>query len=435
MELTDVLVVGSGGREHALAWKMRQSRYCRNIYAAPGNPGLAELGQCLSIAVDDHEGLVLAAKSLNIGLVVIGPERPLAEGLADKFRAAGILCFGPSAEAARLEADKGHARNFMRRHRIPAPRFTACQTMAEVEQVLSDMGACDIEAGVVKASGLAEGKGVVVCNTLDEVRLAASQMLVDGRFGEAGRRVLIEERLEGEEASLFAISDGRRYHLLPPAQDYKPALDGDRGPNTGGMGAYAPAPILWNEHDLTIVDNSIVAPTIDGMAEEGCPFQGCLYFGLMKTKEGEWKVIEYNCRFGDPETQAIVPILREDLLCLLTQAAEGGVWEEFSHSLDPEQKAVTVVLVNDGYPGSYKSGGLISGLDEVARLPDVQLFQAGTTIQDGLRATGGRVLAVTGVGKSFRAARSNAYQAAGEIDWEGCDYRSDIGDRVIRRKR
>jgi len=428
MSSVDVLIVGGGAREHALAWKLRQSGRVGRLYAAPGNPGMAAVADCVPVRVDDLDGLVSLAVEKRVGLVVVGPEAPLAAGLADRLRAAGIVVFGPSAAAARIESSKAYARELMTRAGVPQPEYGRFDEFAAASRYLDRLAEQGAAGAVVKANGLAAGKGAVVCDTLDEARETARAMLVERSFGDAGREVVIEERLEGEEASLLVLTDGERVVPLLPAQDYKRAYDGDRGENTGGMGCYAPAPVITPAL-LEEALRTIVRPTLRALADDGHPFRGCLYAGLMLTAAG-LKVIEFNCRFGDPETEVVLPLLEDDLLDLLLAAATGGL-DEASGARWRPGRAVTVVLASGGYPGKYPVGLPISGLDEAAALEGVTVFHAGTAVQDGRTVTaGGRVLAVTGVGPTFASAISRAYAGVDAIQFEGRQYRTDIAARV-----
>ncbi len=424
----DVLVVGSGGREHALGWKLRQSPRCGRLLAAPGNPGLAAVGTCLPIGADDADALVQLAMEERVGLVVVGPEAPLAAGLADRLRSAGIPVFGPSAAAARIESSKAFARDLMTRMGIPQPEYAVFTHGGEAQSYLVGLAARGVTSVVVKASGLAAGKGAVVCETIAAAQQVTRAMLDEGAFGDAGREVVIEERLVGPEASLLVVTDG--YVVVPclPAQDYKRIGEEDTGPNTGGMGSYAPAPLVSGEVYAEAL-TTIVRPALRALAEAGTPFVGCLYAGLMLTAAG-LKVIEFNCRFGDPETQAVLSLLDSDLLELLLAAAEGRLAASDTH-WRPE-KAVCVALVSAGYPGRYDTGMPITGLEEAQVLPGVTIFHAGTRrASDGALVTaGGRVLNVVGTGSSFACAMDRAYAAADCIRFAGKTLRRDIGLRV-----
>lgn len=423
----DVLVVGSGAREHALAWKLSQSERLGKLYAAPGNPGMAAVAECVPIPVSDLDGLVELAASRGVGLVVVGPEVPLAAGLADRLAAAGIATFGPTAAAARIESSKAYARDVMTRQGVPQPEYGTFTASADALAYLDQLAVLGATGAVVKASGLAAGKGAIVCDTLDAARAAVRELMEEGSLGAAGDEVVIEELLQGEEASLFVLTDGENALPLIPAQDYKRIFDGDAGPNTGGMGSYAPAPVLSAELVAEAMEQ-VVRPTLRGLAEDGAPFQGCLYAGLMKTATG-LKVIEFNCRFGDPETEVVLPLLESDLLELLQACAERRLTD---HQVEWKPGcAVTVVLASGGYPGAYETGKPISGLDEAGSLPGVVVFHAGTTDRAGQVVTaGGRVLAVSAVGASFAEAIDRAYTGVEKIGFEGRHCRKDIAARV-----
>lgn len=415
-----VLIVGSGGREHALAWKIAQSPRLAQLFVAPGNAGTA--ANNVLISAEDIPALVACANEQQIDLVIIGPEAPLAIGLADALRAAGRLVFGPSQAAAQIEASKAFSKAFMQRHHIPTARFA---TFTEHRAALKHLLRVEYPI-VIKASGLAAGKGVILPDCADDAEAALRSIMLSKEFGAAGDEVIIEERLSGEEVSLLAFTDGITVKPMPPAQDHKRLLDGDRGPNTGGMGAYAPAPIL----PPALVEEytrSILQPTIDGLREEGKPFVGVLYAGLMLTADGP-HVLEYNCRFGDPETQAILPLLDTDLLNITEACATGSL-----NQIDIQWKkgaAACVVIASEGYPGKYPSGREIHGLD--ATLDEAVVFHAGTKLNEGQVVTaGGRVLGVTGFGENFHEAIEHAYQAVGKIGFEGMQYRNDIGRTVL----
>jgi phosphoribosylamine--glycine ligase len=414
----NVLLIGGGGREHAMAMSIAPSPSLTTLYAAPGNPGIADLAECIACDVTDHSAVIKLCQNQKIELVVIGPEAPLVDGLADSLVQSDIPCFGPSKAAAALEGSKEFARDFCSRHNIPQPAYApfddAAAATAHVKSRYKG-GGC-----VVKADGLAAGKGVIVADNEAEAVAAIRMILDDKEFGASGAKLVIEDRIEGTEASLFALTDGKTALMLGSAQDHKRAFDGDRGPNTGGMGAISPAPALtadlqeraWHE---------IVLPVISGMREEGNPYKGFLYAGLMLTATGP-QVIEFNCRFGDPEAEVILPRLKTDLLGLMNDAARGELAER-KLSFD-DNVAITVIMANGGYPGQYEKGGVITGLD---RVKDVTVFHAGTTEKNGaITATGGRVLAVTALGRSRDDARAKAYDAVGTISWPGCFSRSDI---------
>jgi phosphoribosylamine--glycine ligase len=417
-----VLVAGSGGREHALVWKIARGRGVERVFAAPGNAGMERDATCIpGVAAGDAAALAQVCRRERIDLVVIGPEDPLAAGVADRLRAEGIAVFGPSAAAARLEASKGFARAFMARHAIPQPRFARFDDLAAARaHVQALAGPC-----VVKADGLCAGKGVAVCAGLAEAERALEEIMGARRFGASGDAVLIEERLEGEEASYYAVCDGERVATLAAAQDYKRALDGDRGENTGGVGAYAPAPVVSPAVEKRVLEE-IVHPALRGLRAEGAPFVGVLYCGLMIDAEGAPRVIEFNVRFGDPETQALVVQMEGDLVPLLARAAAGRL----DPGLAPEGSgaAVCVVIASGGYPRAYPVGKRIEGIAEAEALPGVVVFHAGTRREGGRLVTaGGRVLGVTARGSNLREARERAYEAAARIRFEGMHYRRDIG--------
>jgi phosphoribosylamine--glycine ligase len=424
--VTDVLLVGGGGREHALAWKLAQSPRLGRMIAAPGNPGIAAHARCVAVKDTAVDELVALARRERPGLVVVGPEAPLALGLADRLRAAGFAVFGPSRAAARLESSKAFAKDLMARHGIPTARFRTLHDAEGARRYCRELGA----PLVVKADGLAAGKGVVVCRTLDEADRAVALCFEDRAFGDAGLTVVIEEFLDGEEASFFALADGAAVLPLAGAQDHKTVFDGDRGPNTGGMGAYSPAPVL-DEAMQERVMAEIARPVIAAMAKEGAPYAGVLYVGLMITREGP-KVIEFNCRFGDPECQAIVPRLRDDLLALLEAAATGrGLPAALAWS---ERASVCVVMASGGYPGRYETGRPITGIEAAAALRDVHVFHAGTARHDGTLVTaGGRVLGVQALGEDVATAIRAAYAGVERIRFDGAHYRRDIGHHALRR--
>jgi len=424
--MTDVLLVGGGGREHAIAWKLAQSPGLGRMIAAPGNPGIAAHARRVPIKDTAIDSLVALAQQERPDLVVIGPEAPLALGLADRLRAAGLAVFGGSAAAARLESSKAFAKDLMARHRIPTARFGTFRDAAAARRYVRELGA----PLVVKADGLAAGKGVTVCGTLEEADRAIAQCLEARAFGDAGLTVVVEEFLVGEEASFFALSDGATVLPLTAAQDHKTVLDGDRGPNTGGMGAYSPAPVMDAAMQERVMA-TIVRPTIAAMAEEGAPYTGALFVGLMITALGP-KVIEFNCRFGDPECQAILPRLEDDLLALLLAAATGkGLPPALTWSA---KSSVCVVMTSAGYPGAYETGRAITGVEAAAALPGVNVFHAGTALADGALVTaGGRVLGVQAVGADVSTAIRTAYAAVERIRFDGAHYRRDIGHHALRR--
>lgn len=422
-----ILVVGGGGREHALAWKLRQSPRADRIFCAPGNAGTTEVAENVAIPANDLPGLVRFAKENEIGLTVVGPDDPLAAGIADLFQAEGLRVFGPSKSAARLESSKIFAKTLMRQKKIPTARGAA---FSECEAAFAFVGETRFPV-VIKADGLALGKGVIIARDAKEARAAIDSMMRQRRFGEAGMRLLIEECLAGSECSLHALVDGTNYRMLATARDHKRAFDGDTGPNTGGMGAFSPA----DNFDADLqgqFERSVMRPLLDGLKESGVTFRGLLFPGLMITADGP-RVLEFNCRFGDPETQVILPRLKSDLLVLL-EAAIDGTLDRTAIEWD-ERAAVTVVLASGGYPGAYDVGKPIRGLEKLSKARDVQVFHAGTRKEDGSIVTaGGRVLAVTALGESVAAARTRAYQAVSEIEFEGCHYRRDIALGAVEVK-
>jgi len=414
-----VLLVGSGGREHALAWKLSQSQRLSELHAVPGNPGIGRIATLHAGSLTDLEGITRLASRLEPDLVVVGPEAPLAAGLGDRIRDAGFACFGPSAAAARLESSKAFAKTVMQTAGVPTARAIVCDTVAAAQAAIAEMGG----RVVVKADGLAAGKGVTVCDTAAEAQAAAEGCLVDGDFGRAGARVLIEERMDGPELSLLALCDGERVLALAPARDHKRALDGDAGPNTGGMGAFSPVPGVGGDLVDHILD-TVHRPVVNELARLGMPFRGCLYAGMMLTIDGP-RVIEFNVRFGDPEAQAILPRLDADLLDLLSRSATGSLAGATAPSAD--DACVTVVVAAPGYPETPATGGAVTGIAAAEALEGVTVFHAGTAQPDGeLVAEGGRVLGVTAQGRDFREARTRAYAAVDLIHLEGSMHRTDI---------
>jgi phosphoribosylamine--glycine ligase len=421
-----ILVIGSGGREHALAWKLAQSPRVARVFVAPGNAGTARERKCTNVPIgaEDIERLAQFAQSEGIGLTVVGPEAPLVAGIVDRFREAGLVCFGPTRRAARLEGSKYFTKEFCLRHAIPTAAYAS---FTEAEAALGYLETCAYPL-VVKADGLAAGKGVIVAEDRAEAARAVEDMLARGVFGAAGRRIVIEEFLTGEEASFIVIADGERALALASAQDHKRALDGDRGPNTGGMGAYSPAPLVTPALHARIL-REVIEPTLRGMRAEGSPYLGFLYAGLMITPDGSPKLLEFNCRLGDPETQPILMRLKTDLLELM-EAALAGRLDRAQAEWDP-RAALAVVMAAGGYPGPYRQGDVIHGLPE-ADLPDVKVFHAGTAEREGeILTAGGRVLTITALGATVAAAARRAYEVASRIHWEGVHYRRDIGARAI----
>ena len=424
----NVLIIGSGGREHALAWKVAQDERVEKVFVAPGNAGTAIEAKCENVAIDvlDLDQLVAFAKD-NVSLTIVGPEAPLVAGVVDRFREHGLPCFGPTAGAAQLEGSKAFTKDFLARHQIPTAEY---QNFTDVEPALAYLR----EKGapiVIKADGLAAGKGVIVAMTLDEAEAAVRDMLAGNAFGEAGSRVVIEEFLDGEEASFIVMVDGE--HVLPMAtsQDHKRVGDGDTGPNTGGMGAYSPAPVVTSDVHQRVMDQ-VIWPTVRGMAAEGNVYTGFLYAGLMIDAAGNPKVIEFNCRFGDPETQPIMLRLQSSLVELI-EAANAGTLDKVDAKWDP-RCSLGVVLAAGGYPADYAKGDVIQGLD-AAVSDNGKVFHAGTALKDGqVTTSGGRVLCATALGNSVREAQQGAYRLAEQISWNGCFYRKDIGYRAIARE-
>lgn len=424
-----ILVIGNGGREHALAWKAAQSPLAETVFVAPGNAGTAlePLLQNVAISATDIPALVAFAREEAIDLTIVGPEAPLVIGVVDAFRAAGLKIFGPTQAAAQLEGSKAFTKDFLARQQIPTAEF---QNFTEVEPALAYLR----EKGapiVIKADGLAAGKGVIVAMTLEEAEAAVQDMLAGNAFGDAGHRIVIEEFLDGEEASFIVMVDGD--HVLPMAtsQDHKRVGDGDTGPNTGGMGAYSPAPVVTDEIHQRVMDQ-IIWPTVNGMKAEGNTYTGFLYAGLMIDKAGQPKVIEFNCRFGDPETQPIMLRLQSDLVELCLAAVEGKLDQQTSQ-WDP-RPSLGVVLAAGGYPGNYNTGDIIHGLP-LEEVPDGKVFHAGTALQnDNVVTSGGRVLCVTALGDDIAAAQKQAYALAESVSWDGSFCRRDIGYRAINRR-
>jgi phosphoribosylamine--glycine ligase len=421
-----ILVVGGGGREHALVWKIAQSPLVTTIYCAPGNPGIANLAICAHIPADDIEALLDFAKAEQIDLTVVGPEVPLTLGIVDRFQAFGLEIFGPNQAAARIEGSKSFSKDLMARYAIPTAAY---QTFGERDQAVAYIRSQGAPI-VVKADGLAAGKGVIVATTEEQAIAAVDDIMLDKVFGAAGARVVIEEFMEGEEASFFAFTDGR--HILPLAssQDHKRVFDNDQGPNTGGMGAYSPAPVVTAALHDEIVE-TIVKPTIAGMANDGCPYSGILYVGLM-IKDGKPRVVEYNARFGDPEAQPLLMRMKSDIVPVLQACARGNLRQDTIEWHD--KAAVCVAMVSGGYPGSYAKGFEITGLDQVLGLDDVMVFHAGTSLKDGkIVNAGGRVLGVTGLGSTVAEAIERAYSAVDKINWSGVHFRKDIGRKALNR--
>ena len=420
----NILVVGSGGREHALCWAIAASPLVKKIYCTPGNAGVAAEAECVAIAADNVDELVRFATEHAIDFVVVGPEAPLVAGLVDRLEAAGIKAFGPSAEAAMLEASKGFTKDLCTKYGIPTAAYGRFTEVAPAKAFIRDHGA----PIVVKADGLAAGKGVIIAETTAEAEAAVDDMLSAGRFGDAGAEVVVEEFLAGEEASFFVLVDGRNALPLVSAQDHKRVGDGDTGPNTGGMGAYSPAPIVTEAMESVIMER-IIMPTVDAMREEGKPYKGVLYAGLM-IEDGEPTLLEYNVRFGDPECQVLMARLVSDLLPALI-AARDGVLDMFDLRWH-DDAALSVVMASKGYPGAYETGSEIRGLEAAGALDDVTVFHAGTRAEDSrILAAGGRVLGVTALGPTIADAQARAYDAIDRIDWPQGFCRRDIGWRAL----
>lgn len=420
----NVLIVGSGGREHVLAWKIKQSPKVKKIYCATGNGGISQVAECVNIAVDNIEGLVDFAKNKKIDLTVVGPEAPLVAGIVDEFEKEDLKIFGPNKIAAQLEGSKIFSKEFMHRHHIPTANF---RSFSDIEEAKRFLTGARIPI-VVKASGLAAGKGVFVCNSKEEAEDALDKIMGQKIFKEAGDEVVIEECLSGQEASILAISDGENHVILEPSQDHKRIFDDDMGPNTGGMGAYSPAPVITG-HVLNQIQAYVLSPAINGMRNEGTPFKGVLYAGLMITEDGP-KVLEFNVRFGDPETQVVLPRLKSDLVDVLLASCEGGL-ERIRMDWDT-RACVCVVMSSGGYPGEYEKGKEITGLDDAAKDEDTIVFHAGTKKEGGKILTfGGRVLGVTSLGRDIENTIKKVYEAVEKIKFGRCFFRRDIGAKAI----
>ena len=418
-----ILIVGGGGREHALAWKIAQSPKVTALFCAPGNPGTAPIATNIDLQADDLDGLLAFALEQSIDLTVVGPEQPLVLGLADRFQEKGLKVFGPSAKAAQLEGSKAFSKDLMQKYNIPTAEYAAFEDPDEARAYLKGKG-----PQVVKADGLAAGKGVFVCANETEGVEAIHQIMDDKIFGESGSRIIIEERLEGQEVSLLAFTDGTTVLPMEAAQDHKAVFDGDTGPNTGGMGAYSPAPIFTPELRQEVIQR-IMIPAVNGMREEGIPYQGVLYAGLMITDKGP-KTLEFNARFGDPETQPLMMRMESDIVPIMEACVDGDL---YLCSLDWQpDAAVCVVMASEGYPGSYEKGRPIRGLEQADALPGVTVFHAGTKQSgDEVVTSGGRVLGVTALGGNVEQAIEKAYQAVGKIEWQGAQFRKDIGRKAL----
>lgn len=422
-----VLVVGSGGREHALVWKLAQSPKVTEIFCAPGNGGIAQMAKCVEVAADDMEGLLAFAKDTAVDLTLVGPEVSLALGIVDLFEGAGLRVFGPNKKAAALEGSKVFMKDLLAKYNIPSAQYASFtdrdQAMAYVEKIGAPL--------VIKADGLAAGKGVLICQELSEAKEAVDLVMTERAFGDAGNEVIVEEFLPGEEASFIAFTDGKTILPLPTSQDHKAVYEGDTGPNTGGMGAYSPAPVVTPELHAQVMEN-VMMPTVTAMASEGCPYKGMLYAGLM-IRDGVAKVLEFNCRFGDPEAQPLLMRLNNDLVDVVDAVIDGTL---ASISLDIDPRAtVCVVMASGGYPASYTKGHAISGLEKAAEEKDVVVFHAGTSVENGtLTNTGGRVLGVTAIDEDLENAIKKAYRVVDMIHWQDCYFRRDIGQKALCRK-
>ncbi|MBL7187603.1 MAG: phosphoribosylamine--glycine ligase [Phycisphaerae bacterium] len=421
----NVLLVGSGGREHAIAWKLAQSKDLTKLYIAPGNPGTAQCGENVSIGSDDTAGLLEFAQQNEVELVVVGPEDPLAAGLVDKFESAGIKAFGPSGKAAQLEADKAFAKQLMRSSSVSTAEGRSFDRYEDAKAYIASRD----EPVVIKAAGLAKGKGVFVCDDPSDGILAAEKIMCDRIFGPAGDVVVVEDKLLGEEASILAFVDGWNIYVMESSQDHKPIGDGDTGPNTGGMGACSPAPVV-TEGLMKQITREILVPMVDGMNRNGTPYKGLLYAGIMVTAGGP-RVLEFNVRFGDPETQPILMRLKSDLLEAILAVCDGEL-DKITLEWDP-RPAVCVVMASGGYPDDYQKGKKITGLAEAGRLEDVMVFHAGTKEENGdIVTAGGRVLGVTALGQTIADAKARAYEAVDMIGFDGAYCRRDIADKAIK---
>lgn len=425
----NVLIIGNGGREHAIAWRIKQSPQAGKVFVAPGNAGTALEAGVENVAIDtlDFPGLVEFAKANDVGLTIVGPEAPLVEGVVDFFSAQGLRCFGPNQNAAQLEGSKAFTKDFLKRHQVPSADY---QNFTEIEPACAYVRAQGAPI-VIKADGLAAGKGVIIAQSVAEAEEAIHDMLAGNKFGDAGHRVVIEQFLQGEEASFIVMVDGNNVLPFATSQDHKARDDGDKGPNTGGMGAYSPAPVVTPElHDKIMTQ--VIMPTVKGMREDGNPYVGFLYAGLMISPDGDINVIEYNCRFGDPEAQPVMMRLQSDLIELCNQALDGRL-DQISAQWDP-RPAVGVVLASGGYPDSYNKGDVISGLDH-NQSADRKVFHAGTRLEnDQVLTNGGRVLCATALGANVTEAQAAAYDLLKQIDWNNVYYRRDIAYRAIARE-
>jgi len=422
-----ILVIGNGGREHAVARKLMQSPLAEKVFIAPGNAGTALVGENVDIKVDEFEKIAEFAKKEEIGLVFVGPENPLVEGIVDFLQEKGINAFGPSKKAAAIEGSKLFTRDLLKKYGIPSAEYAAFDNAEKAKQYLQEKEA----PVVVKADGLAAGKGVVVAETIEEAEKAIDEMMTDKRFGEAGSKIVLEEKLLGEEASYLVFTDGKNIKPMVSSQDHKRIFDNDKGPNTGGMGAYSPAPIVTKEMEQRIL-KEIMQPTVDAMAKEGREFKGILYAGLMISKTGP-KIVEFNCRFGDPETQVILPRLDSDLISIMQACIEGNLAEQ---EVKWSQKAYCcIIMASGGYPKKKKKGKEITGLEKDSKITETIVFHAGTKADNGKVVTnGGRVLGITASGNTIKESIDNAYKAVEKISFEGMQFRKDIGQKALNRK-
>ncbi len=423
----NVLLIGGGGREHSLAWKIKQSPRVERIFCAPGNAGIEQVAQCIKISSDDIGQLLAFAKKEQIDLTVVGPELPLTLGIVDAFREEGLRIFGPDKQAAMLEGSKAFAKELMKQQGIPTAFFSTFTDVEDANRYIQEVGA----PIVVKADGLCGGKGVIVCQTVEEALDAVNLIMINEAFGDAGRKIVVEECLQGEEASVLVFTDGKHILPMPSSQDHKAVLDGDKGPNTGGMGAYSPAPVVTQAMEEQILEE-IMKPTVRAMAEQGHPYRGVLYAGLMIEDE-KAKVLEFNCRFGDPEAQPLLMRLKSDIVPVLEAIADGDV-SGIELEWDP-RATVCVVMAAKGYPKSYKKGQEISGLEKAAEMPDTVVFHAGTKRSGGkILTNGGRVLGVTSAGDTIAEAIDLAYSAVEQIQWKNVHYRKDIGRKALEHR-
>jgi phosphoribosylamine--glycine ligase len=421
-----VLVIGGGGREHAMVWKLSQSKHVEKVYCAPGNAGISQMAECIDKKPTDFDALLDFVKHEWVDLTVVGPEDPLARGIVDAFEKEGRRIMGPTAAATQLESSKAFCKDFMRRWGIPTAEYKTCSSYTQAEDYVRMKGT----PIVVKADGLAAGKGVIVCQSQDEAFEALKLIMKEKAFGDAGKRVVVEECLVGEEASYMAFVDGKTILPMVSSQDHKAVFDGDEGPNTGGMGAYSPAPVVTPEMEAKIMSR-VMVPTLKGLQRDGIKYKGILYAGIM-IKDGEPYVLEFNCRMGDPETQPILQRLDTDFVDICVAIADEKL-HDISLKWKPET-SVCVVMASGGYPGSYEKGIPIKGLDDAGNLEDTVVFHAGTAFNDGEIVTaGGRVLGVTALGSDIKDAKKRAYEAVGKISFEGAHYRRDISDKALKR--